>query len=116
MEINTKKFNDILIIGVKGRLDAITAADFEKAVCDLIANGETKLVFDLGELEYISSAGLRAILFAAKKLKCIDGQVAFACISGMISEVFEISGFGTMFEIYSSALGAAEALSLKDLP
>ncbi|WP_027720290.1 STAS domain-containing protein [Maridesulfovibrio zosterae] len=111
MDIKNKKINDVNIVGVKGRLDAITSTNFEEAVCVLINSGENKIVFDLSELEYISSAGLRAILCSAKRLKAIDGQIAFANINGMISEVFEISGFGSMFNIYSSALVAADKLS-----
>lgn len=111
MEIKSKKVGNVLIISVKGRLDALTSTDFEESICRLINAGERRLVFDLGELDYISSAGLRAILFSAKKLKSVDGLVAFTNISGMISEVFEISGFGTMFEIYNSALVAAEKIS-----
>ncbi len=114
MEISTKKYNEIIIVGVKGRLDAITSTDFEEAVCKLIKNGESRFVFDLSGLEYLSSAGLRAILFSAKQIKAVDGAIAFACISGMISEVFEISGFGTMFEIFGSPLTAAEKLSEQD--
>lgn len=114
MEINSKKIDDVLIVTIKGRLDALTATDLEEAVCKYINDGELKIVFDFSDLEYISSAGLRAILYAAKKLKAIDGAIAFACISGMISEVFEISGFGTMFDIYSSALGAAETLARQE--
>ncbi|CCO23381.1 STAS domain-containing protein [Maridesulfovibrio hydrothermalis] len=111
MEVSTKKINNTLIIGIKGRLDALTSTDLEEHLCKLINEGETRIVFDLGELEYISSAGLRAILFSAKRIKAVDGSIAFANITGMISEVFEISGFGTMFEIYSSALVAAEKMS-----
>lgn len=114
MEINTKKYNGISIVNVKGRLDAITSTDFEENVCRLIESGETRFVFDLSSLEYLSSAGLRAILFTAKQIKAVDGHIAFACISGMISEVFEISGFGTMFEIYGSPLAAAEQISKQD--
>ncbi|NDV28397.1 STAS domain-containing protein [Desulfovibrio sp. JC010] len=111
MEINSKKVGNVLIMSIKGRLDALTSTELEGKMCKLIEDGETKIVFDLGELEYISSAGLRAILFCAKKLKSTDGTIAFANITGMISEVFEISGFGTMFNIYNSALTAAEKIS-----
>ncbi len=111
MEISSKKVGNVLILGIKGRLDALTSTDLENEMCKQIEAGETKIVFDLGDLEYISSAGLRAILFCAKKLKETDGTIAFANIAGMISEVFEISGFGTMFNIYSSALTAAEKIS-----
>ncbi|MFW5500197.1 MULTISPECIES: STAS domain-containing protein [unclassified Maridesulfovibrio] len=111
MEISSKKVGNVLIIAINGRLDALTSSKLESKMCEFISSGENKIVIDLGELEYISSAGLRAILFCAKKLKATEGDIAFANITGMISEVFEISGFGTMFNIYSSALTAAEKIS-----
>ncbi|WP_031484742.1 STAS domain-containing protein [Maridesulfovibrio frigidus] len=111
MELNQKKVENATIVRMEGRLDALTSPNFEDAICKLIKDGEIRLVFDLGDLEYISSAGLRAILSTAKRLKAEDGAIAFANITGMISEVFEISGFGSMFNIYSSALTAANKIS-----
>ncbi|SDK58805.1 STAS domain-containing protein [Maridesulfovibrio ferrireducens] len=111
MELSSKKVENALIVGMKGRLDALTSPNFEDAICKFIREGEIRIVFDLGDLDYISSAGLRAILSTAKRLKAEDGAIAFANITGMISEVFEISGFGSMFNIYGSALLAAKELS-----
>ncbi|OEU66796.1 MAG: anti-anti-sigma factor [Desulfovibrio sp. S3730MH75] len=111
MELNQKKVENATIVRMEGRLDALTSPNFEDAVCKLIKAGEIRIVFDLGDLEYISSAGLRAILSTAKRLKAEEGAIAFANITGMISEVFEISGFGSMFNIYGSALTAANKIS-----
>jgi anti-anti-sigma factor len=110
MEINTKKHNDSIIVKITGRLDAITATDFEESICNLIHDGERKFVFDFSEMDFISSAGLRAILISAKNINGENGALAFACISGMINEVFEISGFSTMFKTYESPLIAAESI------
>ncbi len=111
MELSNKKVENALVVGLKGRLDALTSPNFEDTICQYIKNGDTKIVLDLGELEYISSAGLRAILSTAKRLRAENGAIAFANITGMISEVFEISGFGSMFNLYSSTLLAAKKIS-----
>ena len=111
MEIKTRKRSEVCILTISGRLDALTSGDLEKEFCALVEKGETKIVFDMSELEYLSSAGLRAILFSAKKIKAVDGEIAFANISGSICDVFEISGFGTMFNIYSSAITAADKIA-----
>ncbi|WP_291329662.1 STAS domain-containing protein [Desulfovibrio sp. UCD-KL4C] len=111
MELSNKKVEEALVVGLKGRLDALTSPSFEETICQFIKKGDTKIVLDLGELEYISSAGLRAILSTAKRLKADNGAIAFANITGMISEVFEISGFGSMFNLYSSTLLAAKDIS-----
>jgi len=88
-----------ILLSVSGRLDAMTAPDFEKACMGLLKEGNTNVVADLSNLEYISSAGLRSFLFAAKKLKATGGDLRFCGLSGMVKEVFKVSGFQTMFTI-----------------
>lgn len=109
MEFTTDKKGDHWVIQVKGRMDAVTAPDFESQCGQAIESGERSLVVDLGGLEYISSAGLRSILATAKKLKANDGKIAFANLTGMVEEVFSISGFMAMFSVHPTveeALGS----------
>ena len=108
MELKIDKLEKALIVKIKGRMDAITAPDFEKECSRWIEKGELTIVVDLGDLEYISSAGLRSILLTAKKLKSQKGQISFCCPSGMVEKVFSISGFSSMFSMYGSR---EEALS-----
>jgi anti-anti-sigma factor len=102
MEINISKEKGIPVVSVKGRIDAVTAADFEKNLSDLIASGEKTVIVNLGELEYISSAGLRSILATAKRLKTESGKMVFAGLKGPVEEVFKISGFYSIFTIFES--------------
>jgi len=102
MEIKTKKDDKGLIVSVNGRIDAVTAPDFEKSLLERISSGETILVINLSELEYISSAGLRSILSIAKVLKAKGGKMMFACLRGTVRDVFKISGFGTIFQIFDT--------------
>ena len=99
--IGTKN-GDALVVNVTGRMDAITAPEFDTECQKWIDDGETRVVIDLSDLEYISSAGLRSILAAAKKLKNTQGELLFAGLSGMVEEVFNVSGFAAMFKIYKS--------------
>lgn len=100
--IETEKKANAVVLSVKGRLDAATAPEFT-AVCDgLIAAGNICLIADLAQLDYISSAGLRSILATAKKLKGLQGQITFCNLSGMVKDVFNISGFTTMFTIHAT--------------
>lgn len=69
MEISKRKEKDIVVISVKGRMDAVTSPAFEKDMSDLITKGEKTFVINLSKLDYISSAGLRSILSAAKAAK-----------------------------------------------
>jgi anti-anti-sigma factor len=102
MEINSKKEKGSLIISVKGRIDAVTAPDFEKSLSEWISQGESNMIVNLSDLEYISSAGLRSILAIAKVLKAKGGKIIFACLKGTVKDVFKISGFGSIFQIFDT--------------
>ncbi len=99
MEITSRKEENKLIVAVQGRIDAGTAPAFEKALCDFIAQGENAFHIDLHGLEYISSAGLRSLLVAAKQLKARQGEIVFSGLQGSVKDVFRISGFNTIFKI-----------------
>jgi anti-anti-sigma factor len=71
-----------------------------------MAEGEKDFVIDLGELDYISSAGLRVILATAKRLKEKEGKILLASLQDMVKEVFEISGFSAIIPIYESVESA----------
>ncbi len=67
------------------------------------------MVMDFGEVDYISSAGLRVILASAKSLKSKAGTLLLANVSAPVREVFEISGFGSVFTLYDSVDAAVAA-------
>lgn len=102
MEIEKRKEKNILVISVKGRLDAVTAPDLEKDLLEALSGGEKELLMDLSGLQYISSAGLRTLLVIAKKLKAGQGEILFAGLKGPVEEVFKISGFYSIFKIFDS--------------
>ena len=102
MEIQTAKEKNVVIFSVQGRIDAVTAPEFEKAISNLIAQGENFFLFNFSGLEYISSAGLRSILAAAKQLKPKGGNILFSGLKGPVKDVFKISGFGTIFKIFET--------------
>ncbi len=106
MEIESTKESSATVVTVKGRMDAITAPVFEKTLSELIAGGEIRFVIEMAGLEYISSAGLRGILATAKALKGKGGQIRFANVAGTVKEVFDISGFGTIFQMHDTVAGA----------
>jgi anti-anti-sigma factor len=110
MEINSEKIRNCGVVSVKGKIDAVTSPDFEKSLSELIGKGEKIIVMDLGSLEYISSAGLRSILATAKHLKPIDGKLLFAGLQGPVKDVFRISGFASIFQIFDSRDEALQQL------
>jgi anti-anti-sigma factor len=102
MEIQTAKEKNTVVVSVKGKIDAVTAPEFEKALSTLIAQGENIFLFNFSGLEYISSAGLRSILATAKQLKPKGGNILFSGLKGPVKDVFKISGFGTIFKIFET--------------
>ncbi len=102
MEIQTRKVKAAVVVSMEGRMDAVTAPEFDKNMIDLLSKGEKTFIINLGKLDYISSAGLRSILALAKKLKEKEGKIVFAGMKGPVEEVFKISGFSSMFKIFDS--------------
>jgi anti-anti-sigma factor len=107
MDIKLTKMNQSTLLGLEGRLDGTTASLVENAFQSLIDSGEKQFVFDLSLISYISSAGLRAVLIAAKKTKSIQGKLAFVRLEANVKEVFDMSGFSTILSLYATE---AEAL------
>ncbi len=102
MEIGIDKHSKAVIVAVKGRMDAVSGPEFEKAMADHIATGASRFVIDCSALEYISSAGLRSFLTTAKSLRACNGEMVFAALREMVREVFEIAGFGNIFSVFDS--------------
>ena len=97
---------DTVVCTIKGRLDSLSAPDLEKECTTWIEGGTRVLVFDLAELDYVSSAGLRVFIASAKKLKARQGELRFCNIHGMVKEVFGMAGLTTMFSLYDSVEAA----------
>lgn len=102
MQFTQNKEGAFLVLAVEGRMDAATAPLFEAQCQGCLEAGDKRLVVDLGKLEYISSAGLRSILSAAKKLKAAGGDMAFCALGGIVSEVFAVSGFTKLFPTFAT--------------
>ena len=112
MEIVTTQEQNCVILALSGRMDATTAVDFDNAAQAVLKEGHTRLVVDLQDLVYMSSAGLRSLLSLAKAVKNAGGQLCFCCLQPMVAEVFRISGFDRMLSVYTErAEGIAKLLA-----
>lgn len=89
--------NDEAVFSLEGRLDTITAPELEKALQESI-DGIKSLAFDFGNLDYISSAGLRVIL-AAQKLMAGKGEMKVCNLNETVKEIFEVTGFSDILTI-----------------
>ena len=88
-------------VTLSGRLDTHTYEDLDEALAPLLTRHLQSLVLDLAALEYISSAGLRSILAATKKLKAQDGSLALCSLSGLVEEVVPESGFDNILQVFA---------------
>lgn len=98
MDIVTTEREGVTIFAVKGRLDGSHAAEAEAAFLAIANQGASRFVFDFTEMQYISSAGLRVVLVAAKKIRALQGRMVCAGMSEQVTEVFEMSGFLSILE------------------
>ena len=97
MTIRTEKQENTLILVPEGRVDTTTAPELEKTIKENL-DGVTSLVFDLSNLEYISSAGLR-VLLAAQKAMNAQGDMKVCHVNETILEIFDITGFSDILTI-----------------
>jgi anti-sigma B factor antagonist len=95
MNISFNKKDGELTVAIDGRLDTVTAPELESFLGKQY-EGTTSLTFDCDKLVYISSAGLRVLLTAHKRIK---GAMKLTHVNELVMEVFEMTGFADMWEI-----------------
>ncbi len=107
MEFKKSENNGVTTYSLSGRLDTQSAPDFQEALDEAFGRGENKIILDFKNLEYMSSAGLRTMLYAKK---CIDedgldengapkGFLKLINVSDEIMEVFDMTGFSEFLSI-----------------
>jgi anti-anti-sigma factor len=109
MDISTRDEGDTTVIVLNGKLDTNTSATAEGEINSLLDAGTNKLLINFEQLTYISSSGLRLLLATAKKLKASGGELKVCSLNEMATEVFEVSGFSSILNVFDSeqdALGA----------
>ena len=107
MELMVGDAGEVKIVRIEGKLDTQTSPDAEAQLIRLIDAGARKVVVNLERLAYISSAGLRILLAAAKQLQGSGGELRVCSLSDLVQEVFDISGFDSILPVSKSE---AEAL------
>ncbi len=98
------------ILIVAGRVDGSSVGTLESAVQEQVDTGHKTLIFDFKDLSYMSSAGLRALLIAARLTQKEGGKALFCDLAEHIAEIFEISGFNEILEIRATRADALAAL------
>lgn len=112
MEINVNEREHAVVIAIEGRMDSIEAPRFEKALQDAGHHGRYNLVVDMSQLEYMSSAGFRALAAAHRNSQRHNrGDVVLVQVPSLVREALELVGFAghfNFFEDLDSALAYFE--------
>ena len=114
MELAAKRFADTVALYPVGRIDHATADGFKAALAPHLtgcAVGRDRVVLDLSGVEYISSVGLRVLMLASKQAKAQGGVLAVAGLQSVVREIFEISRFNLVLEVFPTLREALAKLS-----
>ncbi len=111
MEIEETTEDSVVVVALDGRVDGFSAPDVEKRISEIIARGDPRILLDCGKMNYISSAGLRAVLVGAKKCQQGGGKLTICALQPGCKSVMEISGFLTMLKHYDTREAALAAES-----
>jgi golgi phosphoprotein 3 len=109
--ISTREASTVLAL--QGRLDTVSSPGLEAQAAELASAGTTRVVLDCAGLAYASSAGIRAIIVAARALSAAGGGLAIARVSDAVAPVFTISGIGNVLPVTATVEDAEQALAAR---
>jgi anti-anti-sigma factor len=110
MELNKERVGEAHVVTVTGRLDGIYSTAFANQVGELITGQNPKILIDFTDVDFVTSAGLRAVLLLVKKAKAAGGTFALCGVNEQVREVLDISGFTAMFNIHPARADGLAAL------
>jgi anti-anti-sigma factor len=110
MELSETSDGVVTIVAVKGRLDSVSAPALGERLSGTLTAPGRRLLIEFSQLEYISSAGFRVLLIAAKRASETGGQIVLAGISSKVQQLFDLGGFLDLFRICTSRAEGVAAL------
>ena len=119
MQFSSRQFVDIVVAAPVGRIDHAAAGLLEQSLAPLLAqtpSGKGGLILDFSGVEYISSVGLRVLMIAAKQMRGRGARIAVAALQPVVAEIFAISRFDSVLEVFPSVRDAVGKLSPAALP
>ena len=111
MEMTSTQHGAVLVIALSGSMDALTAPILMEEMRQQIEAGSVHLVVDMTELEYTSSAGLRALLSGVKDARQHAGDLRLSGLRPNVRKVLEMSGFTTILKVFPSVAEAVQSYS-----
>jgi anti-anti-sigma factor len=114
MNVTSRRFANAVVVHAAGRLDQDTCEAFRGDLLKYVeeaAQGGGAIVLDLSALEYVSSAGLRCFMLASRQAKANHGRIFVAALQPMVAEIFQISHFNLVFQVFPTVKEAIGAVS-----
>ena len=111
MEISEQREGNIIVLSPVGRVNNDTSRAFQTKLLSCVGSTATKILIDFSGVEYISAAGLRALMMASKQSKATNGRLAIAGRTPMVKEIFTISRFSLVVQVFDTIAKAITAMS-----
>ena len=111
MELTHVKEGQNLVITITGRLDAAAAPVADDAIKKIMEEDCRRVLFNLNDLECLSSGGLRVILGVSKALKRKEGKLVLCSLHQFVKEIFEVSGFDSLIPVQDTVESGIELLN-----
>jgi anti-anti-sigma factor len=110
VEIGEQRDGNITVLHPVGRIDNETSADFQAKLLGVITPDGAPVLVDFAAVDYISSAGLRALMMGSKQSKAAKGKLAVAALTPVVKEIFDISRFSFVVQVFDTTANAVAAL------
>lgn len=107
MNLQSEPQDKALVISITGSIDALTAEELTRHMSSEVERGHVRLVADLSGVDFMSSAGLRAILATLKRCRNAGGDLRLAGPQAGVERVLKMSGFTTLLKVFPSRADAA---------
>jgi anti-sigma B factor antagonist len=110
MEITLQSIDNCDLVIIKGRIDSYTSPNLSEKLNDLTTLDRYRIILDLGEVSFVSSAGLRVFIDIQKKCKKTNqGEVMLVNVPPRVFDTLELAGFAPLFKFYNNVNSAIEA-------
>lgn len=106
MDIRTSQLDGVTIVAISGSIDSLNADQFTESFTCNVREGRIRLVADLSDVVYTSSAGLRSLLAAVKDSRRLGGDLRIAAVQPAVQRVLSLSGFTSIIKVFDD-VGAA---------
>jgi anti-sigma B factor antagonist len=112
MKIATRTAGNVLVVEFGGKLDSYTSGEARDRIVDLVQGDNQRILINLQDLDFLTSAGMRVFVQGAKLLQGKRGEFKICCARPEIRKLLEIAGFSSLIKLYDSEEDACSAFTV----